>query len=136
MKAKIDRPNQSHQGRAYTGHVPITMNPPQGGSFGIENKRPETAAQRRLHALANNSPQVQQLKTLQAMANEDVQARTTVPPQNRVTVSRPVVQRMGTNTDHLKNAVLPGNKNVALIGENHDETTQWEGSCSVTAMLD
>lgn len=41
----------------------------------------------------------------------------------------PAPEDMGTHTDHLAKRVLPTGTKVALIGENHAETSQlWEGS--------
>ena len=78
MKAATTPSRPSHQSKANAHHIArgsasrgVALQPPQAQSIGFEDKRPEAVAQRKLHALANNSPQVRQLQALQDMANEN-----------------------------------------------------------------
>ena len=82
MKAAVTPSRPSHQSKANAHHIArgsasrgVALKPPQAQSIVFEDKRPEAVAQRKLHALANNSPQVRQLQAFQDMANDSLQAK-------------------------------------------------------------
>ena len=82
MKTTAHPFQQAHQSKA-NAHRVARQPTSQGRSFkptnaralAFEDKRPEAAAQRQLHALANNSPQVRQLRALQDMANKSLRGK-------------------------------------------------------------
>ena len=80
MKAAAKRSKESHQSKANAYHVGqqrrshgVSFDSPK--AFTFEDKRPEAVAQRKLHALVQNSPQVQRLKAIQEMADKSVHAQ-------------------------------------------------------------
>ena len=71
MKTRADK-TQGHQSKA-VAHGGAPKQRRNASDFQFIDNRPEAAAQRRLQEMADNSPQVKQLKALQALMNRGTQ---------------------------------------------------------------
>jgi len=69
MNTHADKTTEAKSNAAANG-VAVQQGAEHEGTLQLEDNRPETIAQRKIQDAANNSPQVKQLRAVQAMAND------------------------------------------------------------------